>query len=304
MKKLFYFSKTKLQFIEIKNYKKKLAISLSVAVIFLSSLFFGGYQLISTLMNPEKSISSLRSENQILKQKLSEMLELYSGINTELDNMSKVNNELRIAANLPPLSDDERMVGVGGGYFDNSLDFLTNPSELKLQDALSFVDEVSRKIEFEKAQYYNIAAKLKQNEKLYESIPAIQPCTGTLAFHGFGMRKHPILKVRKMHEGLDIITDVGTPVHASGNGKIVFVGYKGGYGLAIEIDHGFGYRSLYAHLSSVSVKEGKTVARGDKIGKTGNSGLSTGPHLHYEISHEGIKQDPSEYFFDNFSYFD
>lgn len=303
MKRLYYYSKSKVQFIEIKDYKKKFALYISTAVIVCTSVLFGGYQLISSIISPEKSISELKSENRILKEKLSEVISLYSNINNELDSLAKVNNDLRIASNLPPLSDDERMLGVGGGYFDNSVDFLKNPSELNLKDALNFVDEISRKLEFEKSQYVEISHKIKQNEKLYNSIPAIKPSAGTLAYHGFGMRKHPILNVRKMHEGIDIITDIGTPVHASGDGKIAFAGYRGGYGLTIEIDHGFGYRTLYAHLSSISVREGKTVKRGELIAKTGNSGLSSGPHLHYEISHEGIKQDPSHFFFDNYNFF-
>jgi murein DD-endopeptidase MepM/ murein hydrolase activator NlpD len=117
------------------------------------------------------------------------------------------------------------------------------------------------------------------------------------------MRLHPILKVRRMHEGIDIVTDTGTPVHASGNGTVAFVGRNKGYGLEVEIDHGFGYRTIYAHLSSSKVKLGQKVNRGDIIAKTGNTGLSSGPHLHYEVHHNGVKQDPLDYFFDDLSIF-
>ncbi|HEX7358776.1 MAG TPA: M23 family metallopeptidase, partial [Ignavibacteriaceae bacterium] len=85
---------------------------------------------------------------------------------------------------------------------------------------------------------------------------------------------------------------------------VVFVGYKGGYGLAVEVDHGFGYQTIYAHLSSVNVKEGQVVKRGDVIAKSGNSGLSSGPHLHYEVLHNGQNLNPSEFFFDEYSYFE
>ncbi len=108
----------------------------------------------------------------------------------------------------------------------------------------------------------------------------------------------------KMHEGLDILTNVGSPVFAPGNGKIVYVGPRGGYGLTVEVEHGFGYKTVFAHLSKALVKEGQTVKRGDRIALTGNSGLSTGPHLHYEVHLNGIPQDPINYFFEDFNYFE
>jgi murein DD-endopeptidase MepM/ murein hydrolase activator NlpD len=104
------------------------------------------------------------------------------------------------------------------------------------------------------------------------------------------MRRHPILKIVRMHEGVDIITDTGTSVFASGRGKVDFVGRRGGYGLTVEINHGFGYRTVYAHLSKTLVKSGQTIDRGHLIALSGNSGLSTGPHLHYEVHHNGIKK--------------
>jgi murein DD-endopeptidase MepM/ murein hydrolase activator NlpD len=115
---------------------------------------------------------------------------------------------------------------------------------------------------------------------------------------------HPILRINKMHTGIDIINDVGTPVKATGKGKVTFVGIKGGYGLTIEIDHGFGYQTIYAHLSAVNVREGQNVNRYQSIGKSGNSGLSSGPHLHYEVLHNGQNLNPSEFFFDEYSYFE
>jgi len=117
------------------------------------------------------------------------------------------------------------------------------------------------------------------------------------------MRMHPILKIRRMHEGLDIVTNLGTPVHSTGDGRVEFVGRKGGYGLCVEINHGFGYRTIYGHLSKAEVKKGQKVKRGTEIAKSGTSGLSTGPHLHYEVEHNGVKQNPEGFFFDDLNYF-
>ena len=107
-----------------------------------------------------------------------------------------------------------------------------------------------------------------------------------------------------MHDGIDIVADYGSPVYAPGNGVVDFVGHKEGYGLTIEIDHGFGYRTIYAHLSKSLVREGEHIDRGDQIAKTGDSGLSTGPHLHYEVHHNGVKLNPENFFFGDLGFFE
>ncbi|HVO73015.1 MAG TPA: M23 family metallopeptidase [Ignavibacteriaceae bacterium] len=301
MKKLFYFSKTKLQFVEIKNYKSKLAGLFSGSVVLLAILAFGIYSIVSSILGINNM--SVIEENKLLHKKLEEIIPLYSSLDKELDSLIKENNRLRIAANLESNNPGENLFGVGGGYFDNLNDFGSNKTDQYLSQAYTLLDEVSRKINFEKSQYLEISSKLSSNKKLFSSIPAIKPCDGDLSAHGFGMRMHPILGIMRMHEGIDIITDVGTSVHASGDGVVDFVGKNKGYGLEVEIDHGFGYRTVYAHLSSTKVKVGQKVHRGDQIAKTGNSGLSTGPHLHYEVHHNGVKQDPVDYFFDDLSLF-
>ncbi len=302
MKKLYYFSSSKLQFLEVKNFKKKLVLYFFAAVLILTATVYGTLRFISEVTGSGKSLSTLEEENNYLKNKITETASLYKKLDTELDSLVNENNTLRIAADLPPVSEEERQVGVGGGYFDNDLDFINTDLAADLKSALSYVDEVSRKVEFEKDQYVEISKKLKQNEKLFECLPAIKPCTGEIG-NEFGMRMHPILKIRRMHEGVDIITNIGTPVHASGDGKIDFVGRKGGYGLCIEIDHGFGYKTVYGHLSRIEVKEGQKVKRGVEIAKSGTSGLSTGPHLHYEVEHNGVKLDPEDFFFDDVNFF-
>jgi murein DD-endopeptidase MepM/ murein hydrolase activator NlpD len=301
MKKLYTFSKSKLQFIEIKNYKAKLSLYFILSVIICSSIILGGVYLIGSITNSSKNFVSVSSENRELRDNLDKVMRQFTSLNKELDNLAKVNNELRIAANLPPVSSDENMVGIGGGSFDNNVDFLSNPSEEKLTKVLSYVDEVSRKINFEKTQYIDISNKLKENQKLYNAIPAIKPCTGTVN-DGFGMRVHPILHIKQMHEGIDFSTDIGTPVYATGDGVVDFSGFKEGFGLMVEIDHGFGYITIYGHLSSSLVNVGQKVTRGKEIALSGNSGLSTGPHLHYEIHHDGEALNPDGFFFGNLGF--
>ena len=274
---------------------------LIILVVF--STFLSGYTLYSVLGSSNNNIQSLRSENKSLKKELKSIIAKYQNMSVKIDSLAKTNNDLRLAVNLHPLSEDELKVGVGGGYFDNTIDFLSNDAEDELAKATSFVDEISRKIAFEKAQFLEISKQLRENRKLSLCIPAIKPCMGPIS-DGFGMRMHPILHIRRMHEGIDIIADVGSPVYATGNGKVAFIGHRGGYGLTVELDHGFGYRTIYAHLSKVLVKEGQKVTRGTQIAKTGDSGLSTGPHLHYEVEHNGVKENPAGFFFDNVGFFE
>jgi murein DD-endopeptidase MepM/ murein hydrolase activator NlpD len=117
---------------------------------------------------------------------------------------------------------------------------------------------------------------------------------------GFGVRMHPVLGIFKTHEGLDIVADVGTPVYAAGNGTVEFAGHSGGgYGNLIVLNHGFGYQSLYAHLSEIKVSNGQYVKRGTLIGKSGRTGLVSGPHLHYEVIYNGVRKNPIDYFLDD-----
>jgi murein DD-endopeptidase MepM/ murein hydrolase activator NlpD len=303
MQKIYYFSKTKLQYVEVPNFNKKMAFLFAVSVMVCSFLLHTGYEYIYSIKNPSKDISTLKKENNVLKNKLSETLAMYTSLDMRIDSLSVMSTVLRTGVNLPQISEEERELGIGGGSFDNYTDFLISTDNLDFKKSLEFVDQVATKLKFEKANYEEISVKLLENKKLYECIPAVKPAKGPLTAHGFGMRIHPILNRLRMHEGVDIVANTGTPVIATGKGQVEYVGYRGGFGLTVEINHGFGYRTLYAHLSKALVKRGAKVSRGDLIAKTGNTGLSTGPHLHYEVEHKGVKQDPEKFIFDSFSLF-
>ncbi len=302
MKKYYYFSENSLAFVELKSFKSKLIIYISLTSLLFTTLLFGGYFFISSVTNTRGDLASVKNENRYLESKLIELTDRYETLQLNLNNLGEKTENLRIAANLEPISDDERLLGVGGGSFDNSLDFLITSDDLDLEKAIIFIDNITNKFEFERLQYREIENKMKTNMSLFESIPAMVPTKGEYIGSRFGVRTHPILKIRKMHTGIDFVVNTGAPVYSPGKGKIVYVGRNGGYGLELEIDHGFGYRTRYAHLSKVLVKRGQKIMRGDVIAKTGNSGLSTGPHLHYEISHNGRKLNPSRFFFDDLGF--
>jgi murein DD-endopeptidase MepM/ murein hydrolase activator NlpD len=125
----------------------------------------------------------------------------------------------------------------------------------------------------------------EQEEKL-ACLPAIQPVSNKdlkRTASGYGYRNDPIYHVRRFHHGMDFTCDTGTPVYATGNGTVVYAKWKTGYGNLVEIDHGYGYKTRYAHLSKILVKEGQKVVRSEEIGLAGSTGKSTGPHVHYEV---------------------
>jgi murein DD-endopeptidase MepM/ murein hydrolase activator NlpD len=301
MKKFYYFSEKSINFLEIKHFKEKAAAVLIVSVLLLSSILFGVFYLVSNLSNKDDYIQSLKKENELLKGKYLSLTDQYVKLESDLTSLTKLSNDLRLAVNLEPISVEQRKLGVGGS---TTISKLYSGLGSDISDAIDVADKVLKKFEFEKIQYDEITSKLKMNKNLFESIPAIVPADGNYSSESYGMRMHPILHVYKMHTGIDIITDVGTSVKATGKGKVIFVGPRSGYGLAIEIDHGFGYQTIYAHLSSINVKEGSIVKRNQVIAKSGNSGLSSGPHLHYEVLHNGQTLNPSEFFFDEYSYFE
>ena len=140
---------------------------------------------------------------------------------------------------------------------------------------------------------------------LIEAIPTIQPVKNkdlTRIASGFGYRSDPFTKARKMHFGMDFTAKRGTPVYATGNGVVKRADSRSsGFGKHIRIDHGFGYISLYAHLSKYNVRRGQKVKRGDIIGYVGNTGRSAGPHLHYEIIKDNKKINPLNFYYGNLS---
>ena len=149
--------------------------------------------------------------------------------------------------------------------------------------------------------YQDVFALAQAQDQMLQSIPAIQPVSNKdlkRIASGFGMRVHPIYKIAKMHTGLDFSADIGTEIYATGDGTIEAVDSKlSGYGHHVIIQHGYGFESLYAHMSKVIVRPGEKVTRGQVIGYVGNTGASTGPHLHYEVLRNGEKVDPAFYFY-------
>ena len=173
----------------------------------------------------------------------------------------------------------------------------------RMDEVLKNLDELSKALYIQSKSYDEIETLAKNKIEMLASIPAILPVSlkdpSTRFSSSYGYRMHPIYKTVKLHAGMDFSGAVGTPIYATGNGKVVYAEMHQGYGKCVLIDHGFNYQTLYAHLSAYNVKSGQKVKRGDIIGYMGNTGMSTGPHIHYEVKKNGIPVDPINYYFND-----
>jgi hypothetical protein len=247
----------------------------------------------------------------LLSNEVKEMEYLYQNLSKEVN---KLDNELahlehrddniyRAVLGAEPIDKSVREAGIGGvdRYEDiKKKDLVHEDFLIKLHER---VDKLKRKVYIESKSQDDVIALAENKEKLFAAIPAIQPVANkeliALA-SGFGMRIHPVYKVRKMHTGVDFAAAIGTPIYATADGIIdkLEVSFSG-YGKQLEIDHGFGYRTRFAHMHGFAVRYGQKVKRGDLIGYVGETGLSTAPHLHYEVFVNGIHVNPIHYFFND-----
>ena len=247
----------------------------------------------------------------LLRRENKQLLLQYELLNKQLAELERVmtdvrrrdDNIYRVIFEADPLPAAMRQAGVGGT--NRYRDLQGFPSSDLLIETRARLDRLTRQLVVQSRSLDEVASMVLLKQDMLASIPSIQPVSNddlTRTASGFGMRIHPIHKISKFHSGMDFTAKVGTPVYATGDGKVVFAEYAtNGYGRHVVIDHGYDYQTLYAHLSKVEVKRGQKVKRGDVIGLIGNSGLSSGPHLHYEVHKGGEPVDPVNFFFNDLS---
>jgi murein DD-endopeptidase MepM/ murein hydrolase activator NlpD len=241
---------------------------------------------------------ALVNENRVLQNQLKVLNNRLDNIQNQLSMLGEKGNELRLMADLPKFDDDLQKLGTGGT--EDRIDFTSSASvNAILNNLRTAANQVEKELTFQSASYQEIEKTSEQNKVRFAHLPAVKPMEGFYNKSDFGMRMHPILNIYRKHEGIDIINDSNTPVYASADGVVEYAARRGGYGMAVEINHGFSLKSLYGHLSKILVKEGQHVKRGDLIARSGNTGLSNGPHLHYEVRVNGVAQNPTDYFFDD-----
>lgn len=245
-------------------------------------------------------------KEQQLQKELTELKLEYKDVQKRVALIDKVAEVIRkrdedlyrTALGASAFPEELRMMGVGGSDAYASFRNKTN-SEL-LIETFSKMEEVERKLHAQSISFKELAKLAKEQKKRLASLPAIQPVSNkdlTRTASGYGWRTDPIYGTKKMHWGIDFTAEKGTDVYATGDGVVEVVEVNSwGYGREIVINHGFGYKTRYAHLSEFLVKQGDQVKRGDRIGLVGSTGKSTGPHLHYEVEKNGQKVSPVDYF--------
>lgn len=269
-----------------------LSLILAVAILFISSTYFESPQ-----------VSLLKKEN-------SELLMYYNDMQKDIDQMENMvaslqerdDNIYRVIFEADPIPSTIRQAGVGGTDRYRALREDKIEREQLVINTFGEIDKLKKQMYIQTKSYDDILKMARNKTEMLASIPSIQPIPNKdlkrLA-SGYGLRMHPILKVRRMHAGCDFSAPQGTPIYATGNGKISRARRMGDAGNTVIIEHGFGYKTKYFHMSTFAVKEGQNVKRGDVIGFVGNTGLSAAPHCHYEVWKDNKHIDPVNFFYND-----
>lgn len=240
----------------------------------------------------QREKEALQSQLEVLNRQVDQMQIVMADLQQRDDNLYRV----LFGAEPIPLSirqGTQRKIS----YYEQIAQMTNN--QLSADLAMK-VDVLEKEIYVQAKSYDEVLEMAKNQEVRMENIPAIQPVMNKdlkRVASGYGMRIDPVYHVRKFHQGMDFTAPTGTEVFATGNAKVSFVGWKQGYGNTVILDHGFGYQTLYAHLYKALVRKGQKVRRSDIIALVGNTGKSTGPHLHYEVRLNGRPVDPRNYYF-------
>ena len=242
-----------------------------------------------------REIDILTSQYEIIEDKLNQVELVLDDIQNRDDNIYRVIFEAE------PISKSIRKAGYGGvnryqylqGYSNSEL--IINTSEK--------IDKISKQLYIQSKSYDEIIELAKNKTDMLAALPAIQPVSNknlSRIASGYGYRIHPIYKTRKLHAGMDFSAKSGTPIYATGDGKISKLRKsRRGYGNHVIIDHGYGYKTLYAHMTKYIVRKGQKVKRGEVIGYVGSTGMSVAPHLHYEVIKDGRKINPVDFYYND-----
>lgn len=293
-----YNEKTKTYDRVFPNMRSRLLTYLRNTLFFLILGCMGYFINVLILGNPE-SVADLREENtnleaqyRVLSQRLEESLEVMEDIRQRDDNL------YRVMFMAEPVSADVRNATYAGTNRYEAFEKLEN-ADLVIATTQK-MDMLARQLYMQSKSFDEVVEYYKNHEDMLSHLPAIQPIANKdlkRMASGYGYRIHPIYQTRIFHEGMDFSCDIGTPVYATADGVIKKARWERGYGYLITIDHGYGYETRYAHLKSFKVRAGQKVVRGETIALSGNSGQSSGPHVHYEVLQKGRPVNPANYYF-------
>ena len=265
----------------------------ALALILLIILFVYNISIFASHRVDQQRLIQLNSENKIVRQEIDRFKTKFAELTVIIDSLESYDKRLRSYASLEPINDDIRKMGVGGTtqYDDKELSHEMKDTLVSLSQTM---DNLLARSRLQRKSFKEIISHLDKKRYLRDHTPSVIPVQGWF-ISGFGYRIDPFTGSVKMHEGLDIAAPPGTPIIAPADGMVLFVGERGGFGLTLEIDHGHGYSTLYAHCQRIKVEEGDVVRRGEIVAFVGNTGKSTGPHLHYEVRVAGVPRNPFDY---------
>lgn len=299
LKNYYFYDEQKCEFVPVKYNQLERIIYTACVWILCGVVLTGfGVSILSFSIGTPAEIA-LRAENSALRQQLKVTQNTIRNLDQQVDHLAQVDNKMyRSVLGMEQISMDERQAGAGGADLYSEFDMYSEPTSQILKNTAENLENLERSINIQKSSFEEIQAYYNKNQKKMVHLPAIKPTKGGI-ISGFGKRFHPILKYRRQHDGLDFEANTGSKVFATGAGVVKHASRKGTFGRLLIIDHGFGYETYYAHLSSFAkdIQPGTRVERGELVGYSGNTGMSTGPHLHYEIHKNGEPVDPLNYLF-------
>ncbi len=278
---------------------KKMIVFLLAAVMIGGLMVLGLYQFIEPPKQKvlQRELENMKLHYELIDKKMKQAKIVLEGL------QERDNNIYRTYFEANPIPEEQRKAGFGGVNRYKSLEGFNNSD--MIIDASKNLDILSKQLYIQSKSLDEIINLAKDKEKMLASIPAIQPVSKedlTRMASGYGWRSDPFTKARKMHKGMDFTSPKGTPIYATGNGKVIRADNRSsGYGKHIRIDHGFGYVTLYAHLSKYNVRKGQKVKRGDLIGYVGSTGRSKAPHLHYEVRYNKNVINPINFYYGDLS---
>lgn len=278
-----------------KGYITKVVVLSALGVLLLMFLGFIAFsQFLKTPdhMAVERELENLKFNYQVLNKRLDESSQILAQL------QERDNNIYRTYFEANPIPEEQRKAGFGGVNRYKYLEGYDN-SQLVV-GATKKLDILSKQIVVQSKSLDEIVSLAKEKENMLASIPAIMPIKKedlSYVASGYKYRMHPILKIRKFHKGMDFKAPKGTPIYASGNGRVSLAQRSATYGKVVYIDHGYGYRTVYAHMSKIATRRGRKVKRGDIIGYVGNTGRSVASHLHYEVHKNGRALNPINFYY-------
>lgn len=266
-----------------------------VATIVAASALAAAISVVSRSVDLTRA-RQLERTNLVLAGEVEQLGARVSELSDTLALISRRDEEVRLVAGLDPLDPEVRRAGIGGpsGSWSEREVLLREGGDAGREAARVHLDldALMRRASLLSSSFREAADSLQSHVQRLTATPSISPTAGFLTSNFSMLRYHPILHVGRPHEGIDITAAYGSLIIAPAGGRVIEVGWRNGFGLAVEIDHGYGVRTIYAHLSRTAVAVGQAVKRGDRLGFVGSTGLSTGPHLHYEVHVNGHPADP------------